>query len=293
MFEMTSSIQENLVNPMNLTVNSAMSIESGLKRIFAKVPRGAGWATYPYNTLTLGSHFQPIFEVSTKACIGYEALLQATNLTGHVLRPDTVFSLAGTAEEAMYMDWLCRALHLRNFINLGDTGRSLFLNVFPEVAAQDVHHPELVKTLLSFYQANPSDVVIEILETGVQDETRLIDAVALYKALGCKVALDDFGIGYSNFDRIWRLQPDFVKLDGSLMRAAGRDESARRVFLNIVKLIHECGAQVVVEGVEERTEALIALDSGAGFLQGFYFAKPSSAPIADHYAESLFAGIAH
>jgi EAL domain-containing protein (putative c-di-GMP-specific phosphodiesterase class I) len=292
MFEMTS-YQEKLMHPMNPTVNTAMSIESGLERIFAKVPRGAGWASYPYNTLTLTSHFQPIFEVSSKTCVGYEALLHATNLTGQILRPDTVFSLAANPNEAMYMDWLCRALHLRNFVNLGHDEHTLFLNVFPEVAAEDVHHPELVQNLLSFYQADPANIAIEILETGVQDESRLIDAVALYKKLGCKVALDDFGIGYSNFDRIWRLQPDFVKLDGSLMRAAGRDESARRVFLNIVKLIHECGAQVVVEGVEERTEALIALDSGAGFLQGFYFAKPGSLPVQDHYANSLFAGMTH
>ena len=280
------------VPPIIPVADHEMAIKSGLSRIFAKVPCGAGWATYPYNTLTLTSHFQPIFEVSSQSCIGYEALLRATNFTGQALRPDTVFSLAANHEESIHMDWLCRALHLRNFVNLGQQDHALFLNIFPEAAVLDAHHPELVESLLKFYQADPKNVAIEILETGIQDDSQLIDAVALYKALGCKVALDDFGIGYSNFDRIWRLQPDFVKLDGSLMRAAGRDESARHVFLNIVKLIHECGAQVVVEGVEERNEAHIALDSGAAFLQGFYFAKPSIVAIQARDAQSLFADIA-
>ncbi len=291
MFEMYSG-EENMVDAINPSVATPTSAELGLKQILAKIPSGGGWATYPYNTITLGSHFQPIFEVKTQTCVGYEGLLHATNLTGQVLRPDTVFSLANNAEEAMYMDWLCRALHLRNYANLGAEDRTLFLNVFPEVAAADVHHPEYVKVLLAYHHADPRDIAIEILETGVQDESRLIDAVALYKALGCKVALDDFGIGYSNFDRVWRLQPDFVKLDISLMRAAGRDESARKVFLNIVKLIQECGAKVVVEGIEERNEALIALDSGAEYLQGFYFAKPSRTPVAEHSTSSTFANLA-
>ena len=71
--------------------------------------------------------------------------------------------------------------------------------------------------MLAYYNIDPANVVIEILETGVSDESQLVDAVNLYRSLGCKVAIDDFGVGFSNFDRLWRLRPDFVKIDRSII----------------------------------------------------------------------------
>ena len=143
---------------MQYSIQSRNWAGSGLDRIFDRVPRGHGWATYAYNTLTLASHFQPIFNVEKKTCTGYEALLTASNLTGQNLRPDTVFSLAADHHEAMYMDWLCRALHLRNYVNLEDADRALFLNVFPAVAADDTHHPEMLEKMFDFYHAERSQV---------------------------------------------------------------------------------------------------------------------------------------
>ena len=270
------------------TISARMALGNGATRIFSNLPKGFGWATVPFNTLALGSQYQPIFSLDDKRVIGYEALVVGTNLSGHELRADTVFALSADDDEELFLDWLSRALHLRNFSNLGAQRGLLFLNAYPAAAVEDPQYPDVFERMIEFYNVAPQDVVIEILETGVDDEAQLADAARLYRKLGCKIAIDDFGIGYSNFDRMWRLQPDIVKLDGSIIRAAARDKHARVVLANMVKLVKECGAIVAIEGIEESCEAKLAMDVGADYLQGYFFARPSTSAMPCELAERVF-----
>ncbi len=272
-------------------IGARATLHASFDRIYAGIPKGRGWATYPFNTLTLGSHFQPIFSVAEQRCIAYEGLLRATNLAGQAMKPETVFAVSADHQEELFLDWLCRGLHLRNFSNISEPDDLVFLNAYPEAAVEDPHHPQVFAGLMEFYGVSPKNVVVEILETGVSDEAQLVDAVKLYRKLGCKIAIDDFGIGYSNFDRLWRLRPDFVKIDRSVTVSAVRETHAKLVLANMVKLIHECGAKVVVEGIETRDEALTALEVGADFLQGYYFARPGLAAVPQALCDNMFAGL--
>lgn len=272
-------------------IGARAALQAGFERIYSGVPRGRDWATYSFNQLRLGSHFQPIFSVAEKRCIAYEGLLLASNTAGQAVKPESVFSLSAGHQEELFLDWLCRALHLRNFANVGDEQSLVFLNAYPEAAIEDPHHPQVFREMIEFYGVNPANVVVEILETGASDEAKLVDAVRLYRSLGCRIAIDDFGIGFSNFDRLWRLHPDFVKIDRSVTASAVRETHARLVLANMVKLIHECGAQVIIEGIETRDEALTALEVGADFVQGFYFARPGLAAVPAALCEGMFAGL--
>nr|NJM04474.1 EAL domain-containing protein [Desulfobacula sp.] len=93
--------------------------------------------------------------------------------------------------------------------------------------------------------------------------------------MGCLIAIDDFGAGHSNFDRIWTLKPNIVKLDRSFLIRASTEKSIRGLLPGIVSLLHQAGALVLVEGVETRDQAIISIESDADFVQGFYFGKPS------------------
>lgn len=267
------------------------ALRGGFDRIYAAIPEGAGWAQCAFSALTLTSHFQPIFGVGLRRCVAYEGLLNATNVQGQPTSPETVFALSASHQEELYLDWLCRALHLRNFANVGNPGDMVFLNAYPEAAIEDPHHPLVFGDMIRHYGVDPSAVVVEILETGVSDEAKLIDAAQLYRQLGCRVAIDDFGIGYSNFDRLWRLKPDFVKIDRSVTASAVRDAQARLVLANMVKLIHECGAQVIVEGIETREQATLAIDVGTDYVQGYYFARPGLASVPAGLCDGLFASL--
>jgi EAL domain-containing protein (putative c-di-GMP-specific phosphodiesterase class I) len=259
-----------------------------LDRVVQKVPMHVQAGSVPFHMLSLSSQFQPILNVHERRVEGYEGLIRGHNMAGQPLPPDTLFSLAHDAGDSHYLDLLARALHIRSFASLGGTDSpKLFLNVYPEAAGADLHDEALFAGLMRHYQIDPSRIVIEILETGVEDEARLKDAVSLYRHLGCRVALDDFGVGFSNFDRLWRLEPDIVKIDRSVMRSAAEDPSARRVLHNMVRMIHECGAAAVIEGVEERRDALIALETDADFLQGFYFARPAATAFDQEIAGTM------
>ena len=275
-------------------VDARTTLASGLNRIFAGLPRGRGWTTFPFNTLTLSSAFQPILGVAEQNCVGYEGLLRAHNMADQPINPETVFALSANHQDELFLDWLCRGLHMRNFANLANLENErglIFINAYPEAAVEDPHHPEVFADMISFYGVHPSNIVVEILETGVSDEAHLVDAVNLYRKIGCKIAIDDFGIGFSNFDRLWRLRPDLVKIDRTVIQTATRDHHARLVLCNMVKLIHDCGAKVVIEGIEERAEAIVAIAAGADYLQGFYFGRPDQTAMSPALCQSIFTSL--
>lgn len=241
-----------------------------------------------YKDLRLMSHFQPIFSLVHKRPVGYEALLRTQNQAGNNIPPLELFHMDRDEEETVFLDRLCRNLHLRNFLPAADDTSWIFLNINPQVTVGGKRYGPYFGELLERYQIPPHRIVVEILEANIHDESLLAEAVDYYKNLGCLVAIDDFGAGHSNFDRIWRLSPQIVKLDRSMIAQAAHNISVRRVLPNLVSLLHESGSLALMEGIETEQEALIAMDSGIDFVQGYYFGKPKkSLPGRDQEAEVL------
>jgi len=235
----------------------------------------------------LATHFQPIFSVRRGACSGYEALLRAEDgRNGAAIPPTRIFEQASGAERVR-LDWVCRALHLRNFATVDRGDRTLFLNVFPEAALHDAHCVSEFADLVRYYGMAPRRICVEILETDCADEGLLREAVAAYRDMGVTIAMDDFGIGRSNFDRITSIRPDIVKIDRSVLVDAVGDAKARENLPNVVKLLHDAGARVAAEGIESAAEALVALSSGADYLQGFYFARPRPNLVDEAFSERI------
>ncbi len=249
----------------------------------------SGPATCRWNALSLSSSFQPIVGVAEQRVIGYEGLVRANDVSGRRVTPPMVFEAAVEESEKLYLDWLLRALHMRNLRTLGDNSGLLFINVSPNAAIHDPRFAEVFTSLIAHFGLAPKNIVVEITENAATHEVRLVDAVNLYKTIGCSVAIDDFGAGASDVRRVWRLRPDIVKLDRSLMVAAAEDDHALRVLKNIVNMMHDCGARVVLEGVEERHEALAALETNADFLQGYFFGKPETNRLPDEKAKHRLA----
>lgn len=225
----------------------------------------------------LSSAFQPIYSISHRRPVGYEGLLRARTLDGRDVLPLEAFrASAHDPTEAVRLDRVCRAMHLRNFPWQDITDSWLFLNVNPRVVSVGSRYGAFFQQLLESYGVAPERLVIEILENGITDPVLLTDTVAYFRDQGCLVAIDDFGAGHSNFDRVWQLGPDMVKLDRSLIARAARNPRVRRTLPSLVELIHESGSLVVVEGVETEDQALIAMDANADLVQGYLFARPET-----------------
>jgi EAL domain-containing protein (putative c-di-GMP-specific phosphodiesterase class I) len=202
--------------------------------------------------------------------------VRAVDADGNVQRPGRLFERAHREGDGVLLDWICRALHLRKFATVDRGDLMLFLNIHPEAAMRDARSVREFADLVRYYGLDPRRLVVEVLEAPCADEAELRQAVNGYRELGAGIAMDDFGLGCSNFDRVASLRPDMVKIDRLSLAAAVGDSKAHRMLPSMIDLLHETGAEVVVEGVESGNEALFAIESGADHLQGFHLAAPSA-----------------
>jgi len=234
----------------------------------------AGW-TADFRGLTLRTALQPIYSLSHKRTIGYEALIRAFDNDQCMVPPLQLFELPASHAENLLLDRLCRYLHIQNYRGIKDQLNWLFLNVSPQVVTTGSQTDSFFGQLLEKTGLPPHRIVIEIVEQPTDDADRLRETVDYYRKLGCLTAIDDFGAGHSNFERIWNLSPDIVKLDRALLNRATEDRKARQILNGMVTLLHQSGCLVLLEGVETRDQAMIAIDAGVDFVQGFYFKRPS------------------
>jgi EAL domain-containing protein (putative c-di-GMP-specific phosphodiesterase class I) len=236
--------------------------------------RAGGGAFIEWEGARITTHFQPIYSVRTGICLGFEALARARDAAGVEVAAESLFEAVADSSRGL-LDWACRALHLRNYATVDPGDRMLFINVHPEAAVRDARRAREFGELIRYYGLAPKRVCVEILEAQCSDDELLGDAVHAYRELGAAVAMDDFGVGCSDFERVRRLRPGVVKLDRSVI-AACSSESARRVLRETIVQLRACGAKVAIEGVETRAHALDAIEAGADYLQGHFFAIPQS-----------------
>jgi EAL domain-containing protein (putative c-di-GMP-specific phosphodiesterase class I) len=237
--------------------------------------------------LTVRSHFQPIFSVAHSRTVGFEGLMRPADRNGHPISPLDALAMGPDFAHILTLDRLASAVHVHNFQHLKADGW-LFLNMNTAVFLKSVHDGHFLGELLQATGFPAHRVVIEILEQGVLNEVQLGEAVQFFRKQGFLIALDDFGAGHSNFDRVWNLQPDIVKLDRSMTTQAGSNLRIRRMMPVMVSLLHEAGSLVLMEGIETEGEALMAMDADADFVQGYYFGVPAEALPADEKSRALF-----
>lgn len=234
-----------------------------------------------YHGLWLHSVFQAVFAADTLKAVAHEALLRARDENNQPIPPAEVFKRAVSPDEVVYLDRLSRVVHALNFFNQSGTDGDLFLNVSGRhLLGVSSNHGCTFETLLRHCGLQPRQIVLEIIEAHVDDLSRLQEALDAYRSRGFRVAIDDFGCQNSNFDRLWRLTPDIVKLDRELILHASDNSRARRILPKIIEIIHDLGAQVVCEGIETALQHALACDAGADLLQGYYYARPSAQLVA-------------
>lgn len=223
----------------------------------------------------LHSHYQPIISLTHQRTVGYEALMRP-HLDGEAESPLALFAQCRTPFQISHLDRVSRALHLMNFRMLGHRDGWLFLNIRGEEIRQSNMDAAGIRHTLAEFGFQPEQIVLEILEDAVHDELLLAEFVQEFRNAGFLVAIDDFGTGQSNFDRIWKINPNIVKLDRSMIRNAHQQPRARRIFPRLVSLLRETESLVLIEGIENQDEALLAMDTDADMVQGYYFARPTA-----------------
>ncbi|WP_448247716.1 EAL domain-containing protein [Thalassotalea agariperforans] len=246
-----------------------------------------------YAGLTLATALQPIFSIDHQRIIGYEALIRGKDKNAQPVSAIDLLDIPSNEEESIHLDRLCRYLHINNFQKISDDNNWLFLNISAQASVKGRSYGLFFAELLKRFNIKPQNVVVEIIEDPTTDNDQLLASANYYKNMGCLLAIDDFGAGHSNFERVWNLKPDIVKLDRTLLVRALSSDKTQNLLNSLVDLLHQAGCLVVIEGVEDEEQALIAMDSGADFIQGYYFAKPQEKALASLEKTDIFKKLAN
>jgi EAL domain-containing protein (putative c-di-GMP-specific phosphodiesterase class I)/GGDEF domain-containing protein len=227
--------------------------------------------------------FQPIVKLETDAIVGYEALVRRQHPSRGRLAPRDFLGIAQrTGAGAAIDDWVLIEA-CRQGATWGRSGNvsTVCVNVTPERFAIGGFVDRVERTLATT-GLDPSCLVIEITEWSILvDVDAARDTLAALKALGVRVALDDYGTGYSSLADDAALPVDEIKIDISFVAGLSTDRARTAIVHAIVGLGHALAVVVVVvvvEGVETAAQAFALRALGCDFGQGFHFGRPASRP---------------
>lgn len=248
-----------------------------------------------FGGIALCSHFQAIYSLPLQRQVGYEGLLRGVTPGGTTVSPFDLFAKALIEGSTNTLDRMSHATHLDQAAGWLPERTWLFLNLTPASFIDDGYARQLAE-LAHESGVRPEEIVIELLESDSSDISLFAQATKAFRSQGFLVAVDDFGAGHSNLDRLLTLQPDIVKLDRSLVRA-DQPDMRDSLMPKLVSLLHEAGMLVVAEGIETEADLLLAARSGVDFAQGFLFGRPQPGP-TDHASarqqiEGIFDTLAH
>jgi EAL domain-containing protein (putative c-di-GMP-specific phosphodiesterase class I)/GGDEF domain-containing protein len=215
--------------------------------------------------------YHPIVVAETMEVFGYEALARGMMRT--LRSPEVMFDVAAEADLVWELSRLCRARALEGLEARLTGSQLLFINVDPH----DFADPTFEATGV----ADATRVVIEITErTAIKDYPKFRERLQAFRDIGFRFAVDDAGSGYAGLGSIANLEPDFIKLDISLINSIDTNFIKQNLVETMVRFANDQGAMVIAEGVERAEEFRTVQELGVHLVQGFYLHRPAGAPPA-------------
>jgi len=218
------------------------------------------------------SYFQPIVNNKTKEIEKYESLVRLIDSDKNIVSP---YFFLNIAKEGRYYQKITSIVLENSFRALFYTHQSISLNL----SALDIEKPETRKTfitLLKRYKTDAHRIVLELLEDeDIKDKKVIQDFLKEIKGYGVQVAIDDFGSGLSNFSRVLEYEPNFIKIDGSLIRNINNDTIAQNMVETIVTFAKKQNIETIAEYVEDEDIYNTICELGVDYSQGYYFGKPA------------------
>lgn len=217
---------------------------------------------------------QPIVRLKDRDIKHYEVLLRMRNDDGSLTPPAQFISVAEQSGLIIHVDrWVIRR-SLEALTVLQKKGMSLAVNL----SGQSLHDLGLKQYLaeqLNISGADPHHLILEVTETAaITDFTTARNVLQAVRELGCRTALDDFGIGFSSFHYLSQLPVDYIKIDGSFIRSLLIDADSHTLVKAIADIAKGFGKQTIAEFVDQEALIPVLLSYGIQYGQGFHLGKP-------------------
>jgi len=217
------------------------------------------------------SYFQPIVDNKTKEIVKYESLVRLIDSDNKVISP---YFFLETSKKSDYYPKITNIVMEHSFSILKNCNVDISINL----SAIDIEQKTTRESILKLLEKNKeytSRVVFELLEDESVKEFDVIKKfITTVKSYGVKIAIDDFGAGYSNYERLLDYQPDILKIDGCLIRDIEQSSYSLSAVKSIVTFAKEQNIQTIAEYIENESIFNIIKVLGVDYSQGYYFGKP-------------------
>lgn len=202
----------------------------------------------------------------------FECLVRLRHPNGNIVSP---YLFLEHAKRANLYGNITRIVIQKSFAFFADKEAEFSINL----SLSDILDQSRVDFLLEkMYEHNVAErLTIEITEgEGIENHAEVLSFFSLLKSQGVKIAIDDFGTGYSNFEYLVKLQADFIKIDGSLIKNIHKNSTHKAVVEAIVTFAQKVGMQTVAEFVASEEILSTCQTLGIDFYQGYYFHEPAA-----------------
>jgi EAL domain-containing protein (putative c-di-GMP-specific phosphodiesterase class I) len=225
-------------------------------------------------------HYQPIFALDDGRPVGAEALLRWHHPERGLVGPG---EFIGVAEESGLIEpmgeWVVEAL-CRQARAWADEGLALDLSF--NVSLRQMRSRRLTTTVadcVAMYGLDPSRLVAEITESAtMQEPDRVERTLAQFHEIGVRLAIDDFGAGFSSLGRLEQMPVDILKIDRSFLGRLDTDGRGAAIVGTIIQLADALGMEAVAEGIETEAQRALLVERGCRLGQGYLLARPMPAP---------------
>ncbi len=220
--------------------------------------------------------FQPIVSLHSGKIYGVEALLRGVEAIGFDSIAD-FFDRAYTLNILYTMDLVLREKVIKKFTSLPDyLSLKLFINLDNRLLAMPNFAAGNTAKLLKKYQLPKETICFEISERHEISNPLLFEEILRhYKKEHYSIAIDDFGVGVSGYQMLYRSTPDIIKIDRFFFASICNDMKKKILVRSIVHLATQLGITVIAEGVETQTEMLVSKELGCHLIQGYFVQRPS------------------
>ena len=216
--------------------------------------------------------YQPVMDLAAETRIGDEALIRWRHPTRGLVPPDQFIPFAESS--GLIIDigaWVLQEA-CRQAAHWSRAGRRLDMsvNVSSRQLAQGAGLVSAVGLALTESGIDPRSLVLEVTESALMDDAAAaLRVVNELKSLGVRIAIDDFGIGYSSLVYLKNFPVDLLKIDRSFVAGLGRDKDDTAIVRSVIDLAHALEIEAVAEGIETRTHLEMLQGMGCGYGQGF------------------------
>jgi diguanylate cyclase (GGDEF)-like protein len=220
--------------------------------------------------------YQPMVDVDTRAVVGFEAFARWSPDGETWLTPSHFLSLAQATGRTGELTRLVLARALGE-CPAWEHGLDLAINLSPRDVMRE-GAPDVLAAIVREAGAPPEKLLLEVTERALHhDPRRAGEQLAKFRAMGFRIALDDFGAGWSSLSHVRNLPLDLLKIDRGLASAMATDPGARAIAGTIVGLAWQMGLECSIEGIEEARQAETARALGLRLMQGYHFGHPQPA----------------